>query len=357
MLYRGPSIRSFHDLQFDLKAMLRGLRSLEYDGSVVTMQWADGSVDKVPTAGMVKDFTGNRFPSMLVGEPETGSRLVADEGLHISTPLSVKVDTITLPSAKITSSTIANIVAQVLVLGMSVKITNLTSSGSLSTVTIKCTDGNLVVTDSLGTDVLVTRVMDTSTGTHRVARQHVISQRIATSSYVNTFQSGRFSPDIVIDGRMQTYTAVDVSRPYEEIYTYAPYVVNGQPFTMFPVMAGRNDVPEKEYPRNSLPDLALLYPYKQFGKNSNTIASLTYKAPEADLQYRVVTVRNTSKDYVRACNVWTFNQDTYAGSRRVKVSPMHYVEIPPLSAIDYIFSFYYSSNSLYAYMLPTKVLK
>lgn len=358
MLYRGPSIRSFHDLQFDLRAMLRGLHSLEYDGSVVTFKWSDGSVDKVPTEGMVKDFTGNVYPSLLVGGTDNGARIVPNGYLDISSPVSVLVDSITMDASTLDSCNIKQLVARVLVLGRGVKIVSLTSSGNLSAITIKVEDGNLVVSGECDTDVLVTRVLDTTKGTHTVAHVVDVTQRVPASSYVTQVpQTDTFSSDIAIDGRMKTYYPGTSSKPYTEVYTYAPYVENGLPFTMFPVIAGRNDIPDGTYPKGSLPDLALLYPYKQFGHTTAATATLTYKAPASSMQYMVVSVRNVSYDTVRACNAWAFNQDTYAGARRVKVTPMNYVDVPPLSAIDFIFSFSYSSNSLYAYMLPTKVLK
>lgn len=353
MLYRGPSIRSFHDLQFDLRSLLHGIKDLEESGSVVTIKWANGAVDKVPTASFIRSFTGNTFPQLHVGPTESGATLTDDNGLSVSTPVSLKMDTFTGDSVRLTGCSIASLVADVITLATGTRISSLSSSGKLSATTATAMNGDLNVEEDFNIDVLKSNVLDTSSGTHSVVRQHVITQYIAMSSYVTMFTLGKFTPSLVVDGRMKTYTATNINRNYEYLYTDAPYIENGRAIS---ISSGRNEVPEAEYPKGSLPDLALLYPYKLFTRNSNTIATLTYKAPEANMQNMVVNVRNVTPDTIRACNVWTFNQDSYAGERRVKVTPISYVDIPPLSAIDYIFTFDYSSDALYAYMLPTKVL-
>lgn len=353
MLDARTTIRNFRDLQFDLRVLLDGIRSLENGNSLVTLKWSDGSVDKIPTYEMLKDYLGNAFRTVLVGDPDNGASMVSDNGLVIGGKLASKITSLVDASIVFSNCTIGDIQAELVTLGQSVDVKSFGLVSILQSIVLTAYE-NLTF-GRLETDKLNVNILDCSVGTHEVEHVYSDTRRYPLDSYLSLLRSGEFHSHMVVDGFMKTYDPSTLAHTYTEVTVYAPYIEGGGPFTQFPVSAGTEEVPEGEYPRLGAVNLSLLYPYRQFGNTSNTRATLTYRAPREDDQYKVVTVRNVSQYGIRACNVWAFSQDTYSGVRRVRISPVNHVNLPPYSAIDFIFSFTYTNDTLNAYMLPTKV--
>lgn len=358
MLDTRTTIRNFRDLQFNLRVLLTGIRALEQGDTLVTLKWADGSVDKVPSYGMLIKYLGSAFRTLQLGATDNGATLTSDNGLHIDGKLAAKILSLVDASLVFRNCKIGSIQADVVKLGPGVIIRALESVVNLtaSTLTSFSRPDSDVSYSQFSADVLSVNRLDTSKGMHKVERVHSKTGRIPMESYLTTMRDGAFRPILTLDGDMKTYDATIVTRTYNNITVYAPYIENGAPFTRFPIVAATSEVPEGEYARLSPVNLTLLYPYKMFGNTTSTMATLTMEAPREEDQYKVVTVRNVASHGIRACSVWTFNQDTYGGSRRVRIVPIRYVNIPPYSAIDFIFSFTYTNDALNAYMLPTKVL-
>ena len=89
MLDTRTTIRNVQDLRFDLRVLLEGIRALEQDDTLVTLKWADGSVDKVPSYGMLIKYLGSAFRTLQVGAPT--ATFTSDEGLHIDGKLAAKI--------------------------------------------------------------------------------------------------------------------------------------------------------------------------------------------------------------------------------------------------------------------------
>lgn len=349
MLDTRTTIRSFLDLQFDLEALIRGVRDLEDDGTIVTIRWSDGSLDKVPTYKFYKAFVGSIYGLLTIGNIPLS---YAYSGLNIDGKLSSKIVSAVTSEINFRNCNIKEVVADYVTLNKEVQVTSLDDVEEIDTKVLNVhTDAQI---GKIYPDVLSAKTMDTTGGVFTVeAVKANNTSRTPMDSYLYWPRMASFKPLLVIDGPMKTYDASISDRSMESIYVYAPYVSGG---TATMQVAGRNEVPEGEYPRYSVTNLALLYPYKSFGRVSSTELKLEMLSPRDVDQHKVVTVRNVSANDITACNVWTFSQDSYGGNPRVQVSAISHVTIPAYSAIDFIFFFTYSNDVLYAYMLPTKAL-
>ena len=72
MLNAHTAIRSFRELQFDVKAFLYALYDIapaegHEDKGVVEIKWSDGSVDVVPTFEFVRGMCNDTFLKVMVG--------------------------------------------------------------------------------------------------------------------------------------------------------------------------------------------------------------------------------------------------------------------------------------------------
>ncbi len=349
MLDTRTTIRNFLDLQFDLEALIRGVHDLEDDGTIVTIRWSDGSLDKVPTYKFYKAFVGSMYGLLTIGNVPLS---YAYSGLNIDGKLSSKIVSAVTSEINFRNCNIKEVVAQYVILNKDVQVTSLDEIAELDTKVLNVQKDARI--GKIYPDVLSARTMDTTGGVCTVETVKANNtSRAPMDSYLYWPRMAAFRSLLVIDGPMKTYDASISDRSMESIYVYAPYVSSG---TATMQVAGSNEVPEGEYPRYSVTNLSLLYPYKSFGRVSSTELKLEMLAPRDEDQHKVVTVRNVSDNEVTACNVWTFSQDSYEGQTRTRVTSISTVTIPAYSAIDFIFFFTYSNDVLYAYMLPTKAL-
>lgn len=346
MLDTRTTIRNFRDLQFDLRCILDGIHSLENGSSVVELKWSDGSVDKVPSYELVQAYVQNAFNTIGLGNNQVSS----NNGIALDGKLSAKILSVIDTALTFRNCKIGSIKADIVKLGNLVKVSAIEHSGIIDTNVTTVTNPSKI--DKFYSAVLSASTLDHSKGVHYVEHVHLNTSSIPLDSYLTNLMSGQFKPLLVVDGYIKTYSDIVQVRTYEKLYVYAPYVINGASSEK---QAGIYNIENGEYPRLSVVNLSLLYPYKSFGRVSNTYASLTFNTPRDEDQYKVVTIRNTAPNGLRACNVWSFCHETN-GQNSVRIVPGNYINIPPYSAIDFIFTFTYTNDALYVYMLPTKAL-
>lgn len=361
MLNAHTAIRTFRELQFDVKAFLYALYDLHPEDSsedkgVVEIKWSDGSVDVVPTYEFVRGLCNETFLKVLVGGvaeliPEITTIPIQGGKYQKTTfnldiqgaPLKAKFPEVgdMFTNLDVIGGTIVKLVADTVSLPSDAIITKLEATEDLST-------DNAVVSTTAETDSLYiengniqTRSdspsinpleVDLSQIRWDVALKHptrwngsydlsVYTQCQSRSVWGLYKVTGYFRYDYTgydeYKRHFKTYHAgVIVQIPVFKSISYGGSSGRGGgsytniEFETYPMP--KVDYPDysmtEEMAESEIPNIVMLYPFKDTSTKDHWYGTcyVTLLEPTEEHQNRVFQVRNPTSKKLKLCNAWAF---------------------------------------------------
>ena len=448
MLNAHTAIRTFRELQFDVRAFLYALYDIypaegHEDKGVVEIKWSDGSVDVVPTFEFVRGMCNATFLKVIVGGlaeliPEI-TTIPIQGGKYQKTTLNLDIKGAPLKAnfpeigdtdtdLTVDGGTIVKLVADTVELPYDAVISKVEATEELYSTNADATSAEIGQL-YLENGSILTRgdspysypfTLDLSKVVWNQALQlgtrfrgsydlSCYTQTQYSGNAVGLFKvTGYFRYDTVgyaeYAGHFKRYHAgVIVEIPVFKSISYGGSARGGSytniEFETYPMPKVNypNYSMTEEMPASEIPNIVMLYPFKETRTKDHWYGTcyMTLREPTEDEQDRIVTVRNPTSKTLKLCNAWSFStadkkrKTTRGGSNWISstvkaatdiaigfssplvgaviggastatqddtvygsVEDLNYIEIPPFSAIDFLFQWEIKGGLLYAYMLP-----
>ena len=430
MLNAHTAIRTFRELQFDVKAFLYALYDIypaegHEDKGVVEIKWSDGSVDVVPTFEFVRGMCNATFLKVIVGGlaeliPEI-TTIPIQGGKYQKTTLNLDIkgaplkanfpeigDTYT--DLAVEGGTIVKLVADTVELPYDAVISKVEATEELYSTNAAATSAPYSSPFTLDlSKVAWNQALQLGTRFRGSYDLSCYTQTQYSGNAVGLFKvTGYFRYDTVgyaeYAGHFKRYHAgVIVEIPVFKSISYGGSARGGSytniEFETYPMPKVNypNYSMTEEMPASEIPNIVMLYPFKETRTKDHWYGTcyMTLREPTEDEQDRIVTVRNPTSKTLKLCNAWAFStadkkrKTTRGGSNWIistvkaatdiaigfssplvgaviggastttqddtvygSVEDLNYIEIPPFSAIDFLFQWEIKGGLLYAYMLP-----
>lgn len=374
-------IRSFRELQYDLRVFLEAVSRISPVGSsasgIVEAKWSDGSVSVAPVSSLVQAFVGGKFPKLDIGSSSIVP-VSTDGGIELridaENGVSLKFDNLDADSLNVVSSVINRlVVTSDTHLDSNVLINSLEVTGDvtaiLASILAKTTVTNQVMTNSLTAGTL------DLTGMPVYSELRIAPSRVEQSSYVYAYnRESTFNDKLIVNGAVcfNNETPTDASdlrsnlvvsyytpaKPYAEydLWLAAQYSRKG---TLFTIPLVEHIAYNNVAIDNALSDIVCIYPrkYVMLYPANKYVYNVMVDMPRDEDSNKIVQVCNPMDVPRKVCNVWKFTSSIVDNVPRGKVNPTSYVTLPPHSSIDFLFDFDLLSDSVYAYMLPMSILE
>lgn len=361
MLNAHTAIRTFRELQFDVKAFLYALYDLHPEDSsedkgVVEIKWSDGSVDVVPTFEFVRGMCNATFLKVIVGAvaeliPEI-TTIPIQGGKYQKTTLNLDIEGAplkanfpeigdTFTDLQITDGTIVELVADSVDIPSDAIITKLEATEELSTYNANVSQVAETNTLNLENGIIQNRSDSPSINPLTVDLSQI---RWGAALKFPTRWNGSYD--------LSCYTQCQ-SRSVWGLYKvtgYFRYDYNGYPeytrqfktyhagvIVEIPVFksisyggsSGRGGgsytniefetypMPKVDYPdysmteemaESEIPNIVMLYPFKDTRTKDHWYGTcyMTLLEPTEEFQNRVFQVRNPTSKKLKLCNAWEF---------------------------------------------------
>lgn len=382
LLNSNTAIRSFRELQYDLKELLRvvsavnpeqGIGTPDND-DIVIAKWSDGSVSMVVAFSVISAMVGNTFPSLNIAGNEFspvmelvtisasgGKKEIPTLQVKTTTGLSIRILDMSNDGDTVTfiNSLISRISANYVTLSDDVLIYRLDMSGDVSAVTLKVLS-DLIVRNDLATDRVIADTVDLSEADCGALDTVYIPTKVVYLSSIYHFSKsdmpfcdmGYILDNLYFNGDMP---ASDKYIEFKNVSITVSAPSQGGRSIVKPVNTIELSYSElyEMLPLSSTASIVTLYPMKSVDVDgSNFNIKLTY--PTSETNYRLSRIENRSDKDIRLCNGWKFT--TAFDFLHTIVEPITYIVIPAYSAVDFVFYSEVTSTDITAFMMPTRRL-
>lgn len=379
LMNANTATRSFRELRFDLVAFLQAMCKIPTTTGVLEIKWSDGSVDIVPTYGLISELVGKCYEVLHVGDAvlsaSSGSGEDYREKLTLllrDASLCAKIAELGSPESNLefVRGTIRRLVSDVVVLGPDVAVSDIHVDGMLHVE--ECT-ASWLNADFVETSIMyVQDSVDLSKTISSPAMQFLGGLKdISVCSNAPAVVTGELLGGYALTGYMR-YSAVTLNSLQALFDSGNPQISVEVPVLSTDgqrtddgfvyVVSSPEDMPTdmtKPFPASSLACLMLLYPKKAL-RSMGSVSDIYMRivAPLAEDSDHIVQICNNSGMTLNACNAWRFSavDDSSSGTRVGNVAPLSYVKLPPFSSVDFLFKYEIVGSRLCVYMLPMRTL-